>query len=91
MYGLVNELVTSHLDFYNSIFMGLPKSDINLMQRVHNAAAKLVLKYCSKYSSATHALEILHWLPVEQRIISKVLIVVHKCLHNQAPEYLKSL
>ena len=33
----------SHLDYVNSAFIGLPASDINKMQRVQNAAAKLVL------------------------------------------------
>ena len=30
----------------------------------------------------------LHWLPVRQRIVSKILVLVYKVLHGQAPGYL---
>ena len=30
----------------------------------------------------------LHWLPVQQRILFKILTITYKCLHNQAPSYL---
>ena len=87
---IIHGLVISHLDFCNSIFMGLPKQEINRMQKIQNPAAKLVLN-CGKYSSSTAALKTLHWLPVQYRILFKVLTLVYKCLHNQAPEYLKKL
>ena len=67
---VVYGLVLSHLDFCNSIYMGLPKIDIKRMQRIQNAAAKLVLN-CNKYESSTEALKILHWLPIKLRILFK--------------------
>ena len=30
----------------------------------------------------------LHWLPIEQRINFKILLITFKALHNQAPTYL---
>ena len=33
----------------------------------------------------------LHWLPIRQRISYKILILTYKCLHDEAPEYLKDL
>ena len=36
-------------------------------------------------------LKSLHWLPVAERVNFKVALLVHKCLHNQAPEYLSEL
>ena len=36
-------LVMSHLDYVNSILVGLPKASINLLQKVQNMAAKIVL------------------------------------------------
>ena len=39
---LVIGLVISHLDYANSILMGLPAVDINKLQRVQNLATKVV-------------------------------------------------
>ena len=33
----------------------------------------------------------LHWLPVESRIIFKILLLVYKSLNNLAPAYINSL
>ena len=41
---LILQMVTSHLDYANSMFAGLPSSSIKLMQRVHNTATRLVLR-----------------------------------------------
>ena len=37
-------LVISHLDYCNSILVGLPDVSINQMQRVQNLVAKVVLR-----------------------------------------------
>ena len=34
---------------------------------------------------------LLHWLPVDKRIIYKVLLITYKCLNGLAPEYLSDL
>ena len=60
------------------------------MQRVQNAAAKMVLLK-TKYDSSTDALKSLHWLPIKYRVDHKVLTLVYKCLHDKAPDYLKNL
>ena len=70
--------------------MRLPKIDIKRMQRIQNAAAKLVL-HCNKYESSTEALKRLHWIPIKLRILFKVLTLVYKCLYNQAPSYLQKM
>jgi len=85
---LVLGTVISHLDYANAIFIGLSDCQINKLQRVQNFAAKLVLK-ADRYSSATSALKILHWLPIKLRVKHKVLTLVWKCLHGLAPQYLK--
>ena len=33
----------------------------------------------------------LHWLPISARVQYKILLIVYKCLHGLAPEYLVSL
>ena len=52
--------------------------------------AKFVLNK-HRYSSTTKALQTLHWLPIRARILHKLLNFVHKCLHGNAPAYLKDL
>ena len=88
---LVFGLVTSHLDYANAFYIGLPGCDIAKLQHVQNAAAKLVLKKTTKYDSATEALKGLHWLPIRFRIIHKLLMLVHKSLKGNAPKYLQDL
>lgn len=82
-------LVLTHLDFVNSALYGLPKYQFERLQRVQNWAAKIVLG--SAYVDSKSALKSLHWLPVKERVDFKILCLVHKCLHNAAPQYLIDL
>ena len=87
---LVNGLVLSHLDYCNSVLVGLPLSTIHSLQRVQNIAAKLILGK-RKYDSSTQCLKELHWLPIVLRIKFKIVCTVHKCIYGNAPLYLKDL
>ena len=49
---------------------GLPKNQIEKLQRVQNCAARLVVN-ARRHDHITPVLRDLHWLPVEQRIIFK--------------------
>ena len=42
--ALVLGLVNSHIDYCNSLFVGLPETDISKLQRIQNVGAKLVLQ-----------------------------------------------
>ena len=83
---MVFGLVTSHLDYANALYIGLPDCDIAKLQQVQNAAAKLVLNK-TKYDSATEALKELHWLPIRCRVIHKLLTLVYKALKGNAPKH----
>ena len=83
-------LITSHLDYCNAIFSGIPNYLLDHLQHVQNAVAKLVCNK-RKYDSAKDCLMYLHWLPVRARIDYKITMIVHKCLNDKAPDYLKDL
>ncbi len=54
------------------------------------SAAQLVTD-TRKYDHITTVLIELHWLPVETRIVFKILILNFKCLHGLAPNYRSDL
>ena len=52
-------------------------------------AAKLVLNIRDYNASVTKAKIDLHWLSIEERIEFKIILLVFKCINNQAPAYLQ--
>ena len=87
---LVQALVTSKLDYCNSLLYGLPKNVIKQLQRVQNAAARVVT-LSPKFCHITPVLANLHWLSIYLRIELKILIVTCKTLHGHDPTYIKDL
>ena len=82
--------IYSKLDFCNSLIYGLPKYDINKLQSVQNAAAR-VIPCLRKFDHSSDTLKELHLLPVEPRIIFKINLLCFKILNNLAPGYLVDL
>ena len=88
---LIHAFVTSRLDYCNGILPGVAAVHLRRLQSVLNAAAKLVVQK-RKYDHVTATLrDDLHWLPIVQRAQYKDCLIVYKCLHQQAPEYLTQL
>ena len=69
---------------------GLPKWQLDKIQRVQNAAARIVSR-TKKHDHITPVFLDLHWLPVPARINYKILLLTYKALHGKAPLYLKDL
>ena len=76
---LVHAVVSSRIDYCNSLFMNLNKENLFKLQKVQNAAARLILGR-RKRDSAVEALKQLHWLNVEARVTFKVLLLVYKII-----------
>ena len=83
---IANALVSSRLDYCNSLFRSLSSRNATRLQYVQNALARFVTG-ASKYTHITSTLRTLHWLPVRQRIIFKTLVLVYKYLTTGQPKY----
>ena len=83
---VANALVSSRLDYCNSLFRSLSKFNLHKLQCIQNSAARIVSN-TSRYTSITPVLKKLHWLPVEQRIVFKTVTLVYKYLHTGFPRY----
>jgi len=79
--SVASSLVSSHLDYVNSILYGTSSKNINRLQRIQHSLARVVTNRCSRaLPSATALLKQLHWLPVEWRIRFKLATMTFKAL-----------
>jgi len=83
-------LVGSRLDYCNSLFAGMTKSNFNKLQRVQNTLARVVLRR-GQLDHITLALQELHWLPVEHRVSYKLATLAHTIRTTGQPTYLREL
>ena len=89
---LVHAFVTSRVDYCNCLLAGATKASLDKLQRIMNAAARVV--------SDTHKFDPgltgmrrndLHWLDVPERVTFRLCVMVYKCLHDMASPYLSEL
>ena len=92
----MHAFVSSRLDYGNSLLYGIGEGHLDTLQRIQNAAARLVVDG-RKFDHVSPIMKDLHWLPIEyrqrqteyrQRIQFKVASLIYKSLHCQAPQYL---
>ena len=69
---------------------GIDRGLLKRLQYVQRTAARLITKK-KKYDSISDDLIDLHWLPVEQRIDFKILVLTYKAIHHQSPDYISSM
>ena len=86
---LVQAVITSRLDNCNSLFYGINESELLRLQRLQNSCARLIYGR-RKHDHVSDLLLELHWLPIKQRIVFKLLLFVFKIFLNMAPHYLEN-
>ena len=87
---LANALVSSRLDYCNSLVYGIADIDLTRLQRVQNQLAHLVTK-SPPFTRSIPLLRSLHWLPVWFRILFKINLLTYKTLREKQPVYLHSM
>ena len=80
----------SHLDYCNSLLVGLPQYLIKRLQGVQHAAARSILR-TPRSEHISPLLQNLHWLPVNRRTLPKVAALCHSSLSGSGPQYLSDL
>jgi len=84
-------ITMSHCTVFATLSMhaGAPKTVTDKLQRVLNAAARVVSdtwKFDRGLSTLLH--DELRWLDVPERVTFKLGLKTYRCLHGQAPRYL---
>ena len=89
-HALVRALVHSRLDYCNGVLAGLPINQVNRLQSILRAAARLVLRLPGRASVTDRMKDDLHWLDVSKRITFKHCVLAFKCQTGLTPSYLTS-
>ena len=85
--ALATAFVASRIDYCNGVLYGVAKGEVQRLQMVLNAAARLVVGTV-KFGHVTLILrDVLHWLPVQHRISYKIDILARDCIHGIGPAY----
>ena len=84
---LVQCVLVSKIDNCNSLFFGISESELSRLQKLQNSFARLIFGR-KKSDHVSDLFEKLHWLPVKQRIIFKILLLVFKVFTKSCPLYI---
>ena len=85
---LASALVSSRLDYCNSLLASCTGKDLRRLQILQNILCRVVcrLPWRARVSSSMKSL---HWLPIRFRINFKISVIVYKTLQSGEPKYLK--
>ena len=83
-------MITSRLDYCNSILAGLPNDEIKRLERVQNHAARLILRK-KRTDHVTPMLRELRWLPVKFRCQYKLCTLAFRHFEGTLPPYLSNV
>ena len=87
---LVHALVTSRIDYANSLLISASKTSLARLKVIQNSAARLIAQ-ASRMDSVTLIRKELHWLPIHFRVQFKILVICFNYIQKTAPSYLCEL
>ena len=87
---LVSAFVLSRIDYCNSLLLGSIHDVTSHLQRIHDYAARVLLRLPMSSSITTH-LKSLHWLPVKVRSTYKIAFLCYHCHSSTAPSYVADM
>ena len=87
---LVHSLVSSRLDYCNSLLMNVPENARKRLQLIQNKSARLVSRTRPR-DHITPVLKSLHWLPLKERIDFKIACPIYKSFNHEVPSYISGL
>ena len=87
---LANSMISSRIDYCNSLLYGLNKYNVAKLQKIQNALCRIVFRL-DQTSHITSYLQKLHWLPILYRILFKYNLITFKTINFSQPTYLSSL
>ena len=86
---LISSLAVSRLDYCIAAHFGLPSVTLSRLKRVLHACVRLVFQ-ADRYAHVTPLLAKLGWLPIEERINTRIATLAFQCRVGTAPAYLIS-
>ena len=87
---LANALVSTRLEYCNSLFVSLSDFESRRLQHVQNSFC-WVVTHSSKFSHITCQLKNFHWLPVKYRVQFKIGLIIYKILKHGQSAYQSEL
>ena len=88
---LIHALISTRLDYCNSVLYNIPRSSILRLQRIPNQAVRILAR-TPRRDHITEVLIDLHWLNIKERIVYKILILTFKAfIDRTAPLYVCEL
>src|SRR5207245_211676 len=88
---LANVLVSSKIDYCNSLLYYLPEFSLDRMQSVRNALARVVVPSVKRFHNISPTLKTLPWLPIRERIKFKIASLTFKTMLHKQPSYFHEL
>src|SRR6218665_182341 len=84
----IHTFITARLDYCCTIYSGLPAVRLGCLERVIRPAVRLIGGIFWTGNISDYVLDVLHWLPFQQRIIFRIAALVWRCLLDLALAYL---
>ena len=89
--SIINALVMSKIYYCSSIWSNTSEEYIKKIQLIQNYAARIIAGNVGKYDHVSPVLKELGWLRIKEHLQYRDAVLVHKCMYNQAPSYLRQM